>query len=69
MGPVCPHDAVTLLPYHSTLSHPIPRLHLPELPVLLEVVEEVHQPKLHNQVNNLMAVMILYMADVSTEVP
>ena len=40
-----------------------------ELPALLDVVEELHQPKLYQQIINLPAAWVIHLADVGAGVP
>ena len=64
-----PQDVVTTCPYHSGLSHPKPRIHFPVPSVLPEVLEEVHHPKLNQQVSNMLAARVLGFSDISAEFP
>ena len=66
--PVHPQDVVPTCPHRFALSLLHPHIHVPVLPVLSEVVEEVHQTKLHHQVSNLLTVQVLGFADVGAEV-
>ena len=50
------------------MSHPCPRLHVLVPPALLEVVEEVHHPKILQQVSGLLAARALGFANVGAEV-
>ena len=67
-APVYPHNLVTTCLYKSDLSHLQPRLNVPVLPALTEVVEEVHQTELHHQVSELLAAQVLGFANVGAEV-
>ena len=51
------------------MSHPRPCCHVPVLPALLEVEEEVHHPKLQQQVRDLLAAQVLGISDLGDEVP
>ena len=67
--PVRPQDVVSTCLHRSALSLLQTHLHVSVLPVLPEVVEEVHQTKLHHQVSNLLTVRVLGFVDVGAEVP
>ena len=67
--PVNPQDVVTSCLYHSYLSHPKQIHYVPVTQELTEVEEEVHHPKLHQQVSNLLAARVLGFSDVGAEVP
>ena len=68
-GLVCPQDVFTSCSHYSTLSHLITCLHVLEPLALMEVEYEVHQPKLHQQVGNLLDSWFLVLANVGAEVP
>ena len=40
-----------------------------ETKALTEVVEEVHQPKLHHQIRDMLTARVLGLANVDVEVP
>ena len=69
VAPIFPQDVFTSCPHQYALSHLIPRIHVPESPVLTELVEEVHQPKLHRHISDLLTAGVLGLAYVSIEVP
>ena len=68
-APVCPQDVVTSCPHQYAFSHLIPRLHFQELPVIPEVVEEYHQPELHQQIIDLLTAGDMGLDDIGVEVP
>ena len=68
-APVYPQDVVTSCPHCSYLYYPRQRLNLPVPPALFELEEEFHQPKIHQQVSNLLAVWVLGLVDVEAEFP
>ena len=67
-APVCLQYVITSCPHILALSHLRPRLHAPEPPALLEVVEEVHQPELNQQISDLLTARVLGLDDVGIEV-
>ena len=68
-SPFSPQDLFTTFPHLSDLPHPLPHLHVPVPPALLEVAEDFHHPKLHQKVSDLLAARVLGFADVSADVP
>ena len=67
--PICPQHVVTSCPHQSTLSHLRPLPHVLETPELPEVVDKVYQPKIHQQIRDLLTSRVLGLADVRVEVP
>ena len=68
-APIHTSDVVTCFLHHYTLSQSRTHLHMPEPPALLEVVDELHHPKLHQQVSDLLTAQVLVLSDVGVEVP
>ena len=66
---IFPQDVLTYFPHNSTLYHLRPHFHVPELPALTEVVEEVHQTKLQQHTRDLLTAWVLGLDDVYVEVP
>ena len=68
VAPVRTHDVVATCPNQSALSLPQPHLHVLVLTGLKEVLDEVHQIKLHHKVSNLLAAHVLGFSNVGTKV-
>ena len=66
---ICPQDVITSCPQQPILLHLWPCLQVAEFFALPEVMEEVHQPKIHQQISNLPTARFLGLADVGVEVP
>ena len=66
---VCPQNGVTSCPYHYYLYHLRPHVHVPVPPALLELVEEVHQTRIHHKVRDLLAARVLGFAYADAEIP
>ena len=67
--PVCPQDVVNYFLHNYSLSYQKSRIHVPEPPAIPEVVEEFHQPELHQHVRDLVTAQSMGLAYVGAEVP
>ena len=68
LAPICPQGLIPSCPQQSTPLHLQTCLHVEEYPDLMEVVEEVHHPKLHWHIINLLTVWVLGLSDVGIKV-
>ena len=66
---VCLQDVVTTRLQQYTLPDLGPRLQVSEPQALVEVSEEVHQPKLHQQISDLLNARVLGLFNVGVEIP
>ena len=62
-----PQYLITSCPQQSTPLHLQPCLHVEESPALPEVVEDIHKPKLHQKIINLMTARVLGLSNVGVD--
>ena len=62
-------DLVTTLPQQDTLADLGPHLQVSETKALTEVTEEVHHPKLHQNISNFLTERVLGLSNVNVDIP